>query len=59
VDVQRNRRHFERSPLRFPGPNQLRIEMRIVSVSLPAALFIGLLTDFTERTRPISTKGPT
>lgn len=36
VYVQRNRRHFERSPLRFPGSNQLRIEMRIVGAGLLA-----------------------
>jgi len=29
VDVERDRRHLERSALSFPCPNQLRIEMRI------------------------------
>ena len=49
VHVQRDRRHFERSPLRFPGPNQLRIEMRIVSVRLLSGFLIRLVCHQPDR----------
>ncbi|HVO92678.1 MAG TPA: hypothetical protein VMT22_07550 [Terriglobales bacterium] len=49
VDVERNRRHFERSPLGFAGPNQLRVEMRVVGVGFLAALFVRLGIDQTDR----------
>ena len=34
VHIQRNTRHFKRRALRFSRPLQLRIEMRIVGVTL-------------------------
>jgi hypothetical protein len=42
VDVERDGRDFERSPLGSTGPNELWIEMRIVSVGFLAAFAIRL-----------------
>lgn len=42
VDVKRDSRNVERSSFCFPGPNQLRVEMRVVGVNCLSGFLIRL-----------------